>query len=81
MRVEGLKMGLNLRQELGVGEVETSVLGRKGLGILETKFRQTEETAIFSKTCCLVRGKIWILDAGNPGVLNGEEGRNQLLIF
>jgi hypothetical protein len=48
-RVEGLKMGLNLRWELGeiVGGVKIRVLEREGLWVFEKKLREKEETAIF----------------------------------
>ena len=53
MRVEGLKMGLNLRWELveTVGGVKIRVLGirREGLRVFEKKLREKEETAIFQK--------------------------------
>lgn len=48
MRVEGLKIELNLRQGLGeaVRELKLRVLGRQILGVLENKVREKEETAI-----------------------------------
>jgi len=50
VRVEGLKMGLSLRWELGeiVGGLKIRVLEREGLRVFEKKLREKEETVWFS---------------------------------
>ncbi len=62
MRVEGLKMGLSLRWELGeiVGGLKIRVLEREGLRVFEKKLREKEETAIIflENKICLVLGKL-----------------------
>jgi hypothetical protein len=62
VRVEGLKMGLSLRWELGeiVGGLKIRVLEREGLRVFEKKLREKEETAIIflEKKICLVLGKL-----------------------
>jgi hypothetical protein len=60
VRVEGLKMGLNLRRELGeiVGGVKIRVLEREGLRVFEKKLREKELPFFFKKKICLVLGKL-----------------------
>lgn len=63
VRVEGLKMGLNLRWELGeiVGGVKIRVLEREGLRVFEKKVREKEETAIFQKFSVWFSGNFLLL--------------------